>query len=96
MARILNSHFILIGGVGITSWAIFEGLGLSLAEIVIFFGVCLILSYAFPHNLDAVKDSEAKKIEKKANKAERFSFKKMQKKLKTEIEEQYGNDPNDD
>ena len=94
MARILNSHFIMIGGVGITYWAIFGGL--SLSEIVIFFGVCLILSYAFPHNLDAVKDSEAKKIEKEANKAERFSFRKMQKKLKSEIQEQYGNDPTDD
>lgn len=94
MARIVNSHFIMIGGLGLTLFTILcvivEDDVLAYSEgLIIFLGVCLFLSYAFPHNLDSVKDSEA-------NKTEKFSFRKMQKKLKSEIQEQYGNDSTDD
>ena len=82
----INSYFILLGGLGITLFNIYcyiENVW-SFAYTkgqFLFLGICLCLSYAFPHNIDAVRESDTNKP---------LSFKEMQKKLRAEIQDKYG------
>ena len=86
MSRIINSNFILLGGLGITLFNIFcvisDVWSVAYADVqFLFLGICLCLSYVFPHHIDAVRESDTNKP---------FNFKEMQKKLRAEIQDKYG------
>tara|TARA_B100001287_G_C22252623_1_gene331226 strand:- start:61 stop:339 length:279 start_codon:yes stop_codon:yes gene_type:complete len=86
MPRIINSYFILLGGLGITLFNIYcyienvWSFGYTKGQFL-FLGICLCLSYVFPHHIDAVRESDTNKP---------LSFKEMQKKLRAEIQDKYG------
>ena len=89
MPRIINSYFILIGGLGITLFNIYcyiENVW-SFAYTkgqFLFLGICLCLSYAFPHSVEKVKQRDERhqiRMEKMREKIEQQRTSSMRRKI---------------